>query len=252
MYAPQTGTRNTRSLTTPKSLRALLIIISFDGDLAAHNPTPQPHTNPPTHSPPPPPPPHTALATPSTGVLEVAPAYDPSRPPHPHPTDEVLLPLPIPQPPPPPLPLPLDQQHALYMLPAPICPQMSGGEAAAAEGISALSQAATGALLPALSARGGRWACFESAGAYPRVAHRHLYLWIDKKVQDLGEEEARVLKSVGALDTFYAEVAAANAGNTLYSPAKLQAFVAKAPPYALLLQVRTLRVLLCLIGGWFV
>lgn len=74
----------------------------------------------------------------------------------------------------------------------------------------------------------------ESGGTYPRVAHRHLYLWIERKTNEGGPEAARRLKTIPSLEAFYTEVAAANARNRHYSPLKLQEMVARAPPYSLL------------------
>ncbi|TFJ80775.1 hypothetical protein NSK_007952 [Nannochloropsis salina CCMP1776] len=90
-------------------------------------------------------------------------------------------------------------------------------------------------LPPPTSAQGGSWSHFESAGAFPRVAHRHLYLWLDQKISELPENEAKRVKAVGRLDSFYEEVNRANAANTLYDAAKLKEFVAKPSPYSLLL-----------------
>jgi hypothetical protein len=80
----------------------------------------------------------------------------------------------------------------------------------------------------------GGFAPMESGGTYPRVAHRHLYLWIERKTNENGPEAARRLKTIPPLEAFYGEVAAANAGNKHYSPLKLQEMVVRAPPYSLL------------------
>ena len=83
-------------------------------------------------------------------------------------------------------------------------------------------------------AGGPGFAPMETGGTYPRVAHRHLYLWIERKVQERGMEAARRVKTIASLEAFYAEVAKANEGNFYYSPSKLRELVAKAPPYSLL------------------
>lgn len=78
------------------------------------------------------------------------------------------------------------------------------------------------------------FAPMESGGPYPRVAHRHLYLWVERKANEKGPEAARRVKTIPSLEAFYGEVAAANAGNKHYSPLKLQEMVVRAPPYSLL------------------
>lgn len=81
---------------------------------------------------------------------------------------------------------------------------------------------------------GPGFAPMESGGPYPRVAHRHLYLWVERKTNERGAEAARRIKTIPSLEAFYGEVAAANAGNKHYSPLKLQEMVVRAPPYSLL------------------
>lgn len=70
-------------------------------------------------------------------------------------------------------------------------------------------------------------------GAIPRVAHRHMYLWIEDQIE-AKERGAKGITTITTLEHFYQEVKQANEGNKHYNFQKLQELVAKAPPYSLL------------------
>jgi hypothetical protein len=70
-------------------------------------------------------------------------------------------------------------------------------------------------------------------GPVPRVAHRHMYLWIEDQI-GARDRQHKGLTTVETLDKFYEEVALANLGNKHFSSLKLRELVAKAPPYSLL------------------
>ena len=84
-------------------------------------------------------------------------------------------------------------------------------------------------------AGGGKFVNMESAGVFPRVAHRHMYLWIEQQIEvkeKLGGQ--KFATTVDSLDQFRNEVKVANEQNKHFSPLKLQELIDKAAPYSLL------------------
>jgi hypothetical protein len=70
-------------------------------------------------------------------------------------------------------------------------------------------------------------------GSIPRVAHRHMYLWLEDQIE-LRQRTNKDLTRVESQETFLNEVMTANTGNEHFSLNKLKELVAKAPPYSLL------------------
>lgn len=75
----------------------------------------------------------------------------------------------------------------------------------------------------------------ESAGVFPRVAHRHMYLWIEQQIELKVKAGGPIFSSqVDSLDQFRQEVIVANENNKHFSQLKLQELIDKAAPYSLL------------------